>query len=70
MPKRLLSMTLKGKSISKYHIKTILDKISGINKWQYYFIQTILLLFMSTKGWINFLQLSRYSDFGEQYFLN
>jgi len=63
-------MTLKGKSISKYHIKTILDKMSGINKWQYYFIQTILLLFMSIKGRINFLQLSRYSDFGEQHFRN
>ncbi|PKQ60158.1 hypothetical protein BZG01_21250 [Labilibaculum manganireducens] len=44
--------------------------MSGVNKWQYDFIQTVLHLFMSIKGRINFLQLSRYSDFGEQHFRN
>lgn len=63
-------MNLKGKSISKYHIKNILDKMSKINKWQYDFVTEVLILFMSIKGRVNFLQLGRYSDFGEQHFRN
>ncbi len=44
--------------------------MSKINKWQYDFVTDVLLLFMSIKGRINFLQLGRYSDFGEQHFRN
>jgi hypothetical protein len=42
--------------------------MGGIKKCLYVFIINILFLFMSIKGKINFLQLSRYSDNCEQYF--
>ncbi len=63
-------MILKEKSQYKYHIKTILDKMRPINKWQYDFLQEILMLFISIKGRLNFLQLSRYGAHGEQHYRN
>ncbi len=67
---QLRSMIIIEKSISKYHIKKVLDKMAKLNKWQYEFIPKILLLFMSIKGKINFLQLERYSNSSEQHYRN
>ena len=67
---QLLSMIIKGKYTSKYHIKNILDKMPKVNKWQYYFMPRVLILFLSIKGRINFLQLKRYSNSCEQHYRN
>lgn len=67
---QLLSMIIKGKFTSKYHIKNILNKMSKVNKWQYNFLPKVLILFLSIKGKINFLQLERYSDSHEQHYRN
>jgi len=44
--------------------------MSKLNKWQYDFIPKILILFMSIRGKINFLQLERYSNSSEQHYRN
>jgi len=44
--------------------------MQGINKWQYDFILEIFGLFLSVKGRLNFLQLSRYSNHNEQRYRN
>ncbi len=41
-----------------------------VNKWQYYFMPKVLILFLSIKDRINFLQLERYSDSCEQHYRN
>jgi hypothetical protein len=66
----LLREIIMGKSISKDNIKKILNKMPNINKSQYDFMLYVLVLFMSIKGRINFLQLGRYSNHGEQHFRN
>lgn len=63
-------MIIKGQNDYKYHIKKVLDKMPQINKWQYYFILEVHLLFLSIKGKLNFLQLGRYSNHTEQHFRN
>lgn len=63
-------MIIKGQTSYKYHIKKALGKMQGINKWQYYFILEIFGLFLSVKGRLNFLQLSRYSNHNEQRYRN
>jgi len=47
--KRLLNMTIMGKSNCEDYTKKILKK------WQYDFMLYVLVLFMSIKGRINFL---------------
>ena len=59
-------MIIKGQSDCKGHIKNVLNKIQGINKWRYDFIVEVLVLFLSIKGRINFLQLERYGKHKEQ----
>ena len=61
-------MIIKEQTEYKYHIKKALNKMQKVNKWQYYFIIDIYLLFLSIKGKINFMQLSRYSISSEQRF--
>jgi hypothetical protein len=63
-------MIIKGQTSYKYHIKKALGKMQGINKWQYDFILEIFGLFLSVKGRLNFLQLSRYSNHNEQRYRN
>jgi hypothetical protein len=63
-------MIIKGEFTSKYHIKNILNKMSKVNKWQYNFLPKVMILFLSIKGKINFLQLERYSDSHEQHYRN
>ena len=59
-------MVIKERSSYKYHTKTLLDKMRGVNKRQYNFIIEIFGLFLSIKGRMNFLQLDRYGRYGEQ----
>jgi hypothetical protein len=56
----------KGKSL----METILDKMSGINKWRHNFFIDTMLLFMTIKGRINFFQMSRYSQSPEVRYRN
>jgi len=55
---------------AKYLIINVLDSISfsRLKEARKRFILTILLSFLSIKGRINFLQLSRFSNYCEQYF--
>jgi hypothetical protein len=58
-------ITREYKSYNKLIINT-LSKISNINKYRKDFICEVIVLFLSIKGRINFLQLGRYGLFGEQ----
>ena len=59
-------MIFKEKPNYKDHTKRLLNKMKGVNKWQYDFILEVLGLFLSIKGRLNFLQLSRYGNYNEQ----
>ena len=63
-------MVFKDQSDCKGHIKKALHKMNGVNKWQSDFIMEISILFLSIKGRLNFLQLSRHSEYNEQRFRN
>ena len=60
----------KEKSQYKDHIKTVLNKMKTINKWQYDFLVEVFVLFISIKDRLNFLQLGRYGNFSEQHYRN
>jgi len=59
---------ISGLTSYKSHIKKALNQMQNINKSQSKFIIGTLGLFLGIIGRINFLQLSRYSKYGEQYF--
>ena len=63
---QLTDMIIEGQTDCKGHIKTILAKMQGINKWRYDFMLEVFVLFLSIKGRMNFLQLGRYGDHTEQ----
>lgn len=63
-------MIFKEKSYYKDVIKRVLIKMKPINKWQYDFIIEVFVLFVSIKGRLNFLQLGRYGNYGEQGYRN
>ena len=42
----------------------------SLNKWRRDFLLEIFMLYLVIPGRINFTQMSRYSDFGEQRFRN
>lgn len=44
----------------------MIDKLPNINQWRRAFLIDTLILFMSIRGRINFLQLARYGEFCEQ----
>ena len=44
--------------------------MKSINKWQYDFLLEVFMLFISIKGRLNFLQLSRFGIHGEQHYRN
>jgi len=50
----------------KVLISSMIDKLSNINQWRRSFLIETLILFMSIKGRINFLQLARYGKHKEQ----
>jgi len=58
-------MAIKVKSLSNTLIISTLTKLN-LNKWRKDFITEVFCLFISIKGRINFLQLARYGDYGEQ----
>lgn len=51
-------------------VRTILIKMQGIGIWRMRFVEEIFLLFISLKGRINFLQLSRYGYMTERSYRN
>ena len=59
-------MTIKGNNIYKAHIDSVLSKMSNINYWRKEFLTETLILFLSIKGRINFLQLGRFGKHKEQ----
>jgi hypothetical protein len=60
------SMILKGYKSYKQLIYSMLGERADINKWRKDFLAEVFMLFLSIKGRINFLQLARYGQFGEQ----
>jgi hypothetical protein len=66
----MIKLNIKSQSSSKGLIKSTIIKMMGVKKWQGYFMQEIILLFLSIKGRINFLQLARYGDHQEQRYRN
>lgn len=46
-------------------MRAILDKMDGINEWRKRFIVEVILLFLTIRGRINFLQLGRYGRYHE-----
>lgn len=46
-------------------IRAIIEKMDGINEWRRRFIVEVLMLFLTIRGRINFLQLSRYGQYNE-----
>jgi hypothetical protein len=54
----------------KVQFKNILNKMKGVNKWRYDFMVDVFGLILSIKGRINFLQLDRYGNHGEQHYRN
>lgn len=59
-------MILKVRSLSITLIINMLSNLENLNKWRKDFIVEVFCLFLSIKGRINFLQLERYGDYGEQ----
>lgn len=47
-------------------IHNMIDKLQNINQWRRTFLVETLILFMSIRGRINFLQLARYGKYKEQ----
>jgi hypothetical protein len=66
----MIKLNIKSQSSSKGLIKSTINKMMGVKKWQGDFMQEIILLFLSIKGRINFLQLGRYGDHQEQRYRN
>lgn len=54
----------------KVQVKNILNKMKEVNKWRYDFMVDVFGLILSIKGRINFLQLDRYGNHGEQHYRN
>ena len=59
-------MTIRDQKPYKALISTMIDKMPNINKWRRVFLIETLILFMSIRGRINFLQLARYGKYKEQ----
>ncbi len=59
-------MTIREQKSYKTLINSMLCNISNINQWRRDFLLETLILFISIRGRINFLQLARYGKFQEQ----
>lgn len=66
MPNLYQVMTTREQMPYKALIYNMLDKLPNINQWRRSFLSETLILFMSIKGRINFLQLARYGKYKEQ----
>lgn len=51
-------------------VKQVLNKSAILNKWRHDFLTEIFMLYMVIPNRINFKQMGRYSDYGEQRFRN
>lgn len=59
-------MTIREQKPYKVLISSMIDKLPNINLWRRSFLIETLILFMSIRGRINFLQLARYGKHKEQ----
>ena len=59
-------MTIREHEPYKSLISSMIDKLSNINLWRRTFLIETLILFLSIRGRINFLQLARYGKYKEQ----
>jgi hypothetical protein len=59
-------MIIREQKPYKALISNVIDKLSNINQWRRNFLIETLILFMSIRGRINFLQLARYGKHKEQ----
>ena len=59
-------MTIREHKPYKLLIHNMIDKLPNINQWRRTFLVETLILFMSIRGRINFLQLARYGKYKEQ----
>lgn len=51
-------------------IGTIIEKMDGLNEWRRRFISDVLMLFLTVRGRVNFLQLGRYGQYDESTYRN
>jgi len=63
-------MIIQESTSYKVQVKNILNKMKGVNKWRYDFMIEVFGLILSIKGRINFLQLERFGNHGEQHYRN
>ncbi len=59
-------MTIREHKPYRVIISNMIDKLPNINQWRRSFLIETLILFMSIRGRINFLQLARYGKYKEQ----
>lgn len=59
-------MTIREQKPYKSLISSMIDKLPNINLWRRTFLIETLILFLSIRGRINFLQLARYGKYKEQ----
>ncbi|WP_147272016.1 hypothetical protein [Marinilabilia salmonicolor] len=59
-------MTIRDQKPYKKLIYSVLEKLPNINQWRKVFVIETLILFMSIRGRVNFLQLARYGKYKEQ----
>ena len=59
-------MTIREHKPYKSLIHNMIDNLQNINQWRRTFLVETLILFMSIRGRINFLQLARYGKYKEQ----
>jgi len=59
-------MITREQKLCKSLIISVLEKLSNINQWRREFFVETLILFISIRGRINFLQLARYGKYKEQ----
>ncbi len=59
-------MTIRDQKPYKDLISSMLETLPNINQWRKVFVIETLILFMSIRGRINFLQLARYGKYKEQ----
>ena len=63
-------MIIQESTSYKVQVKNILNKMKGVKKWRYDFMLEVFRLILSIKGRINFLQLDRFGNHGEQHYRN
>jgi hypothetical protein len=59
-------MTIREQKPYNTFISSMIDKLPNINQWRRTFLMETLILFLSIRGRINFLQLARYGKYKEQ----